>query len=119
MDAQRETLRSLFDAVADSYDQVGVDFFQPIAAGLVAELNPQPGERALDLGCGRGAALLPIAHAVGPTGSVVEHGPLPVDDPTRRRPAIEQARRVLGWTPSTTLEQGLAATIAHFRELVR
>ncbi len=71
MDAQRETLRSLFDAVADSYDQVGVDFFQPIAAGLVAELHPQPGERALDLGCGRGAALLPIAHAVGPTGSVV------------------------------------------------
>ena len=71
MDVQRETLRSLFDAAADSYDQVGVDFFQPIAAGLVAELDPQPGERALDLGCGRGAALLPIARAVGPTGSAV------------------------------------------------
>jgi ubiquinone/menaquinone biosynthesis C-methylase UbiE len=64
-------LRSLFDAVADSYDQVGVDFFQPIAAGLVAELDPRPGERALDLGCGRGAALLPIARAVGPTGAAV------------------------------------------------
>src|SRR5689334_11165547 len=69
VDVQRETLRSLFDAVADSYDQVGVDFFQPIAAGLVAELDPQPGERALDLGCGRGAALLPIARAVGSAGS--------------------------------------------------
>jgi hypothetical protein len=31
----------------------GVDFFQPIAEGLVARLDPQPGERALDLGCGR------------------------------------------------------------------
>ena len=71
MDAQREKLRSLFDAVADSYDQVGVDFFQPIADGLVAELDPQPGERAFDLGCGRGAALLPIARAVGPTGSAI------------------------------------------------
>ncbi len=71
MDAQRETLRSLFDAVADSYDQVGVDFFQPIAEGLVAELEPKSGERALDLGCGRGAALLPIARAVGPSGSAV------------------------------------------------
>ena len=71
MDAQRETLRSLFDAVADSYDQVGVDFFQPIAEGLVAELEPKPGERGLDLGCGRGAALLPIARAVGPSGSAV------------------------------------------------
>ena len=71
MDAQREALRSVFDAAADSYDQVGVDFFQPIAAGLVAELDPQPGERALDLGCGRGAALFPIARAVGPTGFAV------------------------------------------------
>ncbi len=40
MDAQRETLRRLFDAVADSYDQVGVDFFQPIAEGLVARAGP-------------------------------------------------------------------------------
>jgi ubiquinone/menaquinone biosynthesis C-methylase UbiE len=71
VDVQRETLRSLFNAAADSYDQVGVDFFQPIAAGLVAELDPQPGERALDLGCGRGAALFPIARAVGPTGFAV------------------------------------------------
>jgi ubiquinone/menaquinone biosynthesis C-methylase UbiE len=68
VDAQRESLRRLFDAVSDSYDQVGVDFFQPIAEGLVARLDPQPGERALDLGCGRGAALLPIARAVGPGG---------------------------------------------------
>ena len=37
-----EALRSVFDAVADSYDQVGVDFFQPIAEGLVAELEPRP-----------------------------------------------------------------------------
>lgn len=71
MDAQRETIRRLFDAVADSYDQVGVDFFQPIAEGLVARLAPQPGEQALDLGCGRGAALLPIARAVGPSGRAV------------------------------------------------
>ena len=31
----------LFDAVADTYDAVGVDFFEPIAAGLVAELAPR------------------------------------------------------------------------------
>ncbi len=61
----------LFDALADTYDQVGVDFFAPIGAGLVAAVAPQPGERALDLGCGRGAALIPLARAVGPTGHVV------------------------------------------------
>ncbi len=60
----------LFDAVADTYDAVGTDFFEPIAAGLVTELAPQPGERALDVGCGRGAVLLRLADAVGPTGHV-------------------------------------------------
>ena len=71
MDEQRERLRSLFDAVSDTYDQVGVDFFGPIAEGLVDALDPMPGERALDLGCGRGAALLPIARRVGPSGSAL------------------------------------------------
>lgn len=61
----------MFDLVADTYDAVGVDFFQPIARGLVAELAPRPGERCLDVGCGRGAALLPLARAVGAGGSVV------------------------------------------------
>ena len=60
----------VFHRVAGTYDAVGVDFFVPIAAGLVAELDPQPGERALDVGCGRGAALFPLAEAVGPDGHV-------------------------------------------------
>ena len=45
----------------------------------------------------------------------IEHGPLPADDPTRRCPNIEQAQWVLGWKPSTTMGEGLAATIAYFR----
>lgn len=62
---------ALFDELADTYDAVGVDFFAPIARGLVRELAPRRGERALDIGCGRGAALLPLASAVGPDGSAV------------------------------------------------
>ena len=67
----RARISALFDAVADTYDQVGVPFFAPIGQGLVDALDPQPGERGLDLGCGRGAALLPLARAVGPTGRVL------------------------------------------------
>jgi ubiquinone/menaquinone biosynthesis C-methylase UbiE len=59
----------LFDQVAETYDEVGVEFFQPIAAGLVDALRPCAGEHALDIGCGKGAALLCLARAVGPTGS--------------------------------------------------
>jgi ubiquinone/menaquinone biosynthesis C-methylase UbiE len=65
---QRERIAAMFDQVADSYDQVGVELFQPIADRLVHILAPRPGERALDLGCGRGAALLRLAAGVGPTG---------------------------------------------------
>jgi len=67
---QQQRVARLFDDLADTYDAVGVEFFQPIASGLVVALAPRPGERALDVGCGRGAVLFPLAEAVGPTGSV-------------------------------------------------
>jgi UDP-glucuronate decarboxylase len=40
--------------------------------------------------------------------------PLPADDPQRRRPNIELARRFLGWSPRMELEEGLERTIAYF-----
>lgn len=64
-------IAGVFDRAAGTYDAVGVPWFGPIAHGLVAELDAQPGERVLDLGCGRGAALLPLARAVGPTGTAL------------------------------------------------
>ncbi len=61
----------VFDRAADSYEAVGVPWFTPIAQGLVEELDVQPGEHVLDVGCGRGAALIPLARASGPAGHVV------------------------------------------------
>ncbi|KRE61672.1 class I SAM-dependent methyltransferase [Nostocoides sp. Soil756] len=63
-------VRATFDAVADDYDQSGVAFFGPAALGLLEALAPQPGERALDIGCGRGAVTTGLARAVLPTGTV-------------------------------------------------
>ncbi|NBJ10982.1 UDP-glucuronic acid decarboxylase family protein [Microvirga arsenatis] len=42
--------------------------------------------------------------------------PLPVDDPRRRRPDITRAKQLLGWSPRTTLDVGLKATIAWFSD---
>jgi dTDP-glucose 4,6-dehydratase len=47
--------------------------------------------------------------------SEIVYEPLPVDDPTRRRPDISVAREVLGWEPETDLSDGLARTAAYFR----
>ncbi len=65
------TIAAVFDRSADTYDDVGVPWFGPIAQGLVDELDVQPGEAVLDLGCGRGAALVPLAEATGPTGTAL------------------------------------------------
>jgi dTDP-glucose 4,6-dehydratase len=41
--------------------------------------------------------------------------PLPQDDPTRRRPDISKATRLLGWTPKIQLRQGLEMSLAYFQ----
>ncbi|MBC7223225.1 MAG: SDR family oxidoreductase [Anaerolineae bacterium] len=41
--------------------------------------------------------------------------PLPENDPRVRRPDISKARRVLGWEPKVSFEEGMAQTIAWFR----
>lgn len=66
-----EKMANLFDKLSDTYDEVGVDFFQPIAETLLSLMPPAEGERWLDIGCGRGAVLLPVAEAIGPHGLAV------------------------------------------------
>ena len=41
---------------------------------------------------------------------------LPQDDPTRRRPDIKKAKRLLSWQPYVTLENGLKKTIEYFKK---
>jgi len=59
------------------------------------------------------------AHVLALTGSRSEivHRPLPEDDPRVRQPDISRARELLGWEPCVPLDEGLARTIAHFREV--
>jgi UDP-glucuronate decarboxylase len=47
--------------------------------------------------------------------STMSFHPLPVDDPTRRRPDISKAGHLLGWQPTTELRVGIEHTIAYFR----
>ncbi|MEU4223144.1 methyltransferase domain-containing protein [Nonomuraea sp. NPDC026600] len=70
MDA-KQYMAGVFDRASGTYEQVGVPFFAPVAAELVRQAAPEPGDRVLDAGCGTGASLVPAAGAVGPTGRVV------------------------------------------------
>lgn len=88
-------VRKVFDLVAGDYDNVGLPFFQPIAAGLVEAVGATRGDRALDLGCGNGASSRALAAAVGHEGSLVGIDVSPV--------MLEMARRSLdGALPEMT-----------------
>jgi UDP-glucuronate decarboxylase len=59
-----------------------------------------------------------IVGMVGGGAPEVIYMPLPTDDPLQRQPDISRARAVLGWEPTTLLEQGLQRTIDYFRRMV-
>jgi len=50
--------------------------------------------------------------------SRIVNKPLPMDDPTRRRPDITLAREKLGWEPKIELTAGLRRTINYFEKLL-
>lgn len=56
-----------------------------------------------------------IQRLIDPTANIV-FKPLPQDDPQRRQPDIARAKFHLGWEPTVPLEEGLAITIAYFRD---
>lgn len=63
-------IAAVFDRSADTYD-TAIPFFARFGARLVELPAVGPGDRVLDVACGRGASLFPAAAAVGPTGRVV------------------------------------------------
>lgn len=51
--------------------------------------------------------------------STLTHKPLPENDPTRRRPDIALAEKMLNWRPAIPLREGLKPTIAYFDGLLK
>ncbi len=76
-------------------------------------------DRPVNLGSTEEVRILDLAREIiDLTGSAsgMEFAPLPEDDPVRRRPNIDLARRVLGWEPTVSRREGLQRTIAYYRQ---
>lgn len=63
-------LGDVFDAGASEFAVIGPVLWDPIGAATVAEADPRPGDRVLDVCCGAGSSAIPAARAVGPAGHV-------------------------------------------------
>ena len=91
-----------------------------LVEGLVRLMEyegPQPGPINLGNPCERTILeLVDLVLAITGSTAEVVYRPLPTDDPRRRRPDIAKAAEILGWTPQTSLVQGLRATIAWFEQ---
>jgi dTDP-glucose 4,6-dehydratase len=58
-----------------------------------------------------------VIEAIGSKSEII-HLDAAVDDPKQRHPDITRAETILDWHPSTSLADGLAQTIAYFRDKV-
>lgn len=55
-----------------------------------------------------------IQEIAGGSGSII-FKPLPQDDPKVRQPDITKAKKLLGWSPQVSLDEGLQATLTYFK----
>jgi UDP-glucuronate decarboxylase len=62
--------------------------------------------------------LASLAIELSGSSSKVIIKPARPDDPVRRKPNIDLARKVLGWEPKTPLKHGLQLSVEHFREVL-
>jgi dTDP-glucose 4,6-dehydratase len=64
------------------------------------------------------AELAELIIRISGSSSPIVHEALPVDDPKVRRPDIARAQRLLGWEPSTSLDEGLKRVIEYERRRI-
>jgi len=66
----KAALRATYDAAADHFDAAPLSFWEHCGRRTVELAGVEPGASVLDVCCGTGAATLPAAACVGPTGRV-------------------------------------------------
>ncbi len=97
-------------------------FVSDMVDGLVRLMNSEAVAIPVNLGNPEEYTILEIAQkilALTGSPSAITFGPLPQDDPGRRRPDITRARQLLGWQPTVSLKAGLKETIPYFVEKLK
>jgi dTDP-glucose 4,6-dehydratase len=95
-------------------------YVSDLVRGVLAALE-QGDELPVNLGNPHEVTVLELAQLIirlAGSSSKIEHRELPVDDPKQRRPDIARAKKLLGWQPEVSLEDGLGRTLEYFRSVL-
>ena len=91
-------------------------YIQDLVNGIYKLMNSSLNE-PINLGNPKEMSILELANKIktlmGCKSKIILK-PLPVDDPKVRQPDITRAKKILGWEPKVSLEQGLKKTIEWF-----
>ena len=94
-------------------------YVSDLLEGFERLMASEHGVDPVNLGNPRETTVLELAEMtkrLAKSKSEIIKAPLPKDDPTRRKPDIARAQKLLdNWGPRVSLEEGLAATIEDFR----
>jgi len=93
-------------------------YVRDLVEGLLRLGEADVSGEVFNLGNPQEATILELAQIVKRltgTNSEILFLPKPPDDPQRRKPDISKARKLLGWEPKTSLEEGLRKTVEYFK----
>lgn len=97
-------------------------YVDDLVDGILAMMNTNTGITGpVNLGNPVEFNLLELAERVlrlTQSSSPIVFEPLPKDDPTKRKPDITQAKKLLNWEPKINLETGLVKTIEYFETFI-
>jgi len=96
-------------------------YVRDLVDGLIAAMNGEAEgiEGPINLGNPDERTVLELAQKIlslTPPGPGIEYRDLPADDPVRRKPVIDRARKILWWRPTVSLDSGIRTTLESFRE---
>jgi len=95
-------------------------YVSDLVGGVLAALE-RGDELPVNLGNPHEVTVLELAETIirlAGSASTIDYRDLPVDDPKQRRPDITRARKLLGWQPQVSLEDGLGRTLEYFRSVL-
>ena len=103
--SQTRSLQYISDLVEGIVRYMHVDYAGPVNLGNPDEYSVRD--------------IASLVRRLTSSHSLMEYHPLPDDDPKRRCPDIHLARRLLGWSPKVSAEEGLALTIRAYVDSLR